>query len=320
MNVQVPTRSIGDYGLIADGRSCALVSKSGSIDWLCWPRLDSPACFAALLGTRENGRWLIAPAGKARTTRSYEPFTMILETIHETDTGTVRVVDFMSMPEGPPTIIRKVEGIEGRVAMDCDLCIRADYGRTVPWVEHDGPREWHAIAGPDLFILHSDVELHGEDLHTVGHFTVAEGEVRNFVLSHGPSFGGVAKPPPAQKALESTRAYWDAFTDRIRLPRKLPKKWQDNVMRSLLTLKALTYIPSGGIAAAATTSLPEEMGGVRNWDYRFCWLRDSAFTLQAFIECGLRREAEAWRNWLIRAVAGSPTSSRSCTGSRASAC
>jgi GH15 family glucan-1,4-alpha-glucosidase len=306
MTTEAPRRNIGDYGLIADGRTCALVSRTGSIDWLCWPRLDSPACFAALLGTRENGRWRIAPKGRAQTTRAYEPFTMILETRHETETGAVRVTDFMSMPEGAPAIVRRVEGLGGQVTMECDLCIRADYGRTVPWVEHVRRGEWHAIAGPDLFILHTEVDLHGEDLHTVGRFEVAAGEVRDFVLSHGRSYGSAPRPPSAGEALDSTRAYWDAFTDRIRLPRKLPREWQDHVHRSLLTLKALTYTPSGGIAAAATTSLPEELGGVRNWDYRFCWLRDSAFTLQAFLECGLRLEAQAWRDWLIRAVAGSP--------------
>ncbi|MEM8570189.1 MAG: glycoside hydrolase family 15 protein [Pseudomonadota bacterium] len=306
MNTNVPVRSIGDYGLIADGRSCALVSRTGSIDWLCWPRLDSPACFAALLGSRENGRWRIAPTLDAQVSRRYEPFTMILETTYELPSGTVRVLDFMSMPDEPAAIIRRVEGLDGRVEMDCDLCIRADYGRTVPWVEHDGKGAWHAIAGPDLFVLDTSVSLHGEDLHTVGQFTLAEGEVHDFVLAYGKSFGTPPIPPNAGKALAATRAYWDAFTDRIVTPPKLPKKFYEPVHRSLLTLKALTYMPSGGIAAAATTSLPEEMGGVRNWDYRFCWLRDSAFTLQAFIECGLRREAEAWRDWLIRAVAGSP--------------
>ena len=297
--------AIADYGLIADGRSCALVSRVGSIDWLCWPRLDSPACFAALLGTRENGRWRIAPAGPHRSSRRYEPLTMILETTHETETGAVRVLDFMPMPTGTAAIVRRIEGIRGRVALDCDLAIRADYGRTVPWVEFTG-EEWHAIAGPDLFVLRADAELRGEDLHIVGTFEVAEGEARDFVLSHGRSYGGPPARVDPEQALEATRAYWDAFTDRIIVPPKMRPAWRDAVRRSLLTLKALTHIPSGGIAAAATTSLPETMGGVRNWDYRFCWLRDSAFTLQAFLETGLRREAQAWRDWLIRAVAGSP--------------
>jgi GH15 family glucan-1,4-alpha-glucosidase len=297
--------AIADYGLIADGRSCALVSKTGSIDWLCWPRLDSPACFAALLGTRENGRWMIRPTGAHRSSRRYEPLTMILETTHETETGAVRVLDFMPMPNGTAAIVRRIEGLRGQVEMECDLAIRADYGRTVPWVEQTGDA-WNAIAGPDLFVLRADVDLHGEDLHTVGTFAVAEGEVRDFVLTHGQSFGGAPAPVDASAALEATRAYWDAFTDRITVPPKMRPTWRDAVHRSLLTLKALTYIPSGGIAAAATTSLPETMGGIRNWDYRFCWLRDSAFTLQAFLECGLRREAQAWRDWLVRAVAGSP--------------
>ncbi|TPE48319.1 glycoside hydrolase family 15 protein [Amaricoccus solimangrovi] len=297
--------AISDYGLIADGRSCALVSRSGSIDWLCWPRLDSPACFAALLGTRENGRWLIRPAGEHTSSRRYEPFTMILETTHETATGAVRVLDFMPMPNGTQAIVRRVEGLRGTVELEFDLAIRADYGRTVPWVDRHGD-DWHAIAGPDLFILRSPVELHGEDLHTVGTFAVAEGECRDFVLTHGRSYGGAPAVVEAGEALDSTRSYWDAFTDRIMLPPKMRPTWREAVNRSLLTLKALTYIPSGGIAAAATTSLPETMGGVRNWDYRFCWLRDSAFTLQAFLETGLRREAEAWRDWLVRAVAGSP--------------
>jgi GH15 family glucan-1,4-alpha-glucosidase len=297
--------SIGDYGLIADGRSCALVSRGGSIDWLCWPRLDSPACFAALLGTRENGRWLIAPTAEAQSRRRYEPFTMILETTHEGEEGAVRVVDFMSMPNGTPSIVRRVQGLRGRVEMECDLAIRADYGRTVPWVEREKSGEWHAIAGPELFILRTDVALHGEDLHTVGTFEIAEGESQAFVLSHGRSFGSPPGTVDAETALSETRAYWDAFTDRISLPQMRPE-WRDAIHRSLLTLKALTYIPSGGIAAAATTSLPETIGGERNWDYRYCWLRDSAFTLQAFLETGLRREALAWRDWLIRAVAGSP--------------
>ncbi len=298
--------SISDYGLIADGRTCALISSGGSIDWLCWPRLDSEACFAALLGTRDNGHWLIAPKGPARTERAYETDTVILITTHEVESGAVRVTDFMSMQTGTPAIVRRVEGLRGRVEMECDLAIRADYGRTVPWVERVGAGERHAIAGPDLFILRSDVALHGDDQHTVGVFEVARGEVRDFVLTHGRSFG----PPPdkvdADAALGATRAYWNAFTDRIRLPPSMRPDWRAAVRRSLLTLKALTYIPSGGIAAAATTSLPETPGGGRNWDYRFCWLRDSAFTLQAFLETGLTREAQAWRDWLIRAVAGSP--------------
>ena len=298
--------SIGDYGLIADGRSCALVSLAGSIDWLCWPRLDSPACFAAMLGTRENGRWLIAPTVAATTSRSYEEGTMVLVTTHETAGGAVRVLDLMSMPNNTPTIVRRIEGVRGRVELHCDLCIRADYGRTVPWVEHDRANEWHAIAGPDLFILRTEADLHGEDLHTVGEFEVGEGDVMDFVLSHGRSYGAAPQPLEAQHALDATRAYWEAFSDRITLPASMRPEWRRAVRRSLLTLKALTYIPSGGIAAAATTSLPETLGGVRNWDYRFCWLRDSAFTLQAFLETGLRREAQAWRDWLIRAVAGSP--------------
>ncbi len=298
--------AIADYGLIADGRSCALVSREGSIDWLCWPRLDSPACFAALLGTRENGRWLIAPAVPGTTSRAYEPDSLVLTTTHETDSGAVRVVDLMSMPNGTPTIVRRVEGVRGRVEMRLELIIRADYGRTVPWVERDGDGVWHAVAGPDLFLLHSEVEVHGEDLHTVGTFTVAEGEVRDFTLSYGASYGPAPRLVPAAEAVERTRAYWDAFTDRIALPPRMRPEWRRAVVRSLLTLKALTYIPSGGIAAAATTSLPETPGGVRNWDYRFCWLRDASFTLQAFIETGLRREALAWRDWLVRAVAGSP--------------
>lgn len=298
--------AIADYGLIADGRSCALVSREGSIDWLCWPRLDSPACFAALLGTRENGRWLIAPAVPGTTSRAYEPDSLVLTTTHETDSGAVRVVDLMSMPNGTPTIVRRVEGVRGSVEMRLELIIRADYGRTVPWVERDGDGVWHAVAGPDLFLLHSEVEVHGEDLHTVGTFTVAEGEVRDFTLSYGASYGPAPRLVPATEAVERTRAYWDAFTDRIALPPRMRPEWRRAVVRSLLTLKALTYIPSGGIAAAATTSLPETPGGVRNWDYRFCWLRDASFTLQAFIETGLRREALAWRDWLVRAVAGSP--------------
>ncbi|MCB1369322.1 MAG: glycoside hydrolase family 15 protein [Rhodobacteraceae bacterium] len=298
--------SISDYGLIADGRSCALISRGGSIDWLCWPRLDSEACFAALLGSRDNGRWLIAPTGAARTERAYEDDTVILVTTHEVEGGTARVFDFMAMLNGTPAIIRRVEGLRGRVEMECDLVIRADYGRTVPWVERVGEDEWHAIAGPDLFILRTDVELHGDDLHTVGVFEVAAGEIRDFVLTHGHSFGPAPDRVDAEDALAATRSYWDAFTDRIRLPSAMRPEWRAAVRRSLLTLKALTYIPSGGIAAAATTSLPESLGGGRNWDYRFCWLRDSAFTLQAFLETGLTREAQAWRDWLIRAVAGSP--------------
>jgi GH15 family glucan-1,4-alpha-glucosidase len=306
MQTTPSARLIGDYGLISDGRSCALISRNGSIDWLCWPRFDSPACFAALLGTKENGRWCVAPCGETKSSRAYEPFSMILTTTHETEEGTVRVLDFMAMQSGAPAVVRRIEGIHGRVEMECDLVIRADYGRTVPWVERVTAGEWHAIAGPDLFVLKTDVDLHGEDLHTVGQFTVEEGEVRDFVLSHGRSFGGMPQTVEAEHGLAGTRAYWDAFTDRIRLPRQMRPEWRDAVNRSLLTLKALSYLPSGGIAAAATTSLPEEFGGVRNWDYRFCWLRDSAFTLQAFLETGLKREAQAWRDWLIRAVAGSP--------------
>jgi GH15 family glucan-1,4-alpha-glucosidase len=203
-----PQTAIADYGIIADGRSCALVSKDGSVDWLCWPRLDSPACFAALLGTRENGRWRIAPTGTAKTSRAYERYTVILETTHETEGGAVRVLDYMAMPCGSRALVRRVEGLRGRVEMEFDLAIRADYGRTVPRVERNDEGAWHAIAGPDLFVLQSDAELHGEDLHTVGNFEVSEGEIYDFVLSHGRSFGGTPKRIGPETALDSTRAYW----------------------------------------------------------------------------------------------------------------
>ena len=293
---------IEDYALIGDCHSAALVGRDGSIDWLCWPRFDSAACFAALLGQVDNGRWLIAPKDSLLgTRRRYRPGTLVLETEFQTESGCAAVIDFMSPADGAH-VIRIVKGLSGRVAFQTELVVRFNYGASVPWVTRLDDGSIDAIAGPERVMLRTPVELYGEDLRTVGEFSVEAGQSIPFVLSYGSSF---QSPPPTidwSDALARAETFWRQWSDRC--PDVGP--WTEAVKRSLITLKALTYAPTGGIVAAATTSLPEYIGGVRNWDYRFCWLRDATFTLMALMELGYYEEAQAWRDWLMRAVAGSP--------------
>ena len=293
---------IEDYALIGDCKTAALVARDGSIDWLCWPRFDSAACFASLLGTADNGRWLIAPKDPPLAVRRrYRSGTLVLETELETETGRAAIVDFMPPADGAD-LVRIVVGRSGRVVFQTELVVRFNYGATVPWVNRLDDGSINAIAGPERLLLRTPVALYGEDLRTVGEFAVEAGQSIPFVLSYGASFQG---PPPAIdpfEVLERTEAFWREWSDRC--PDVGP--WTDVVKRSLITLKALTYAPTGGIVAAATTSLPERLGSVRNWDYRHCWLRDSTFTLLALMHLGYYEEARAWRDWLVRAVAGSP--------------
>jgi GH15 family glucan-1,4-alpha-glucosidase len=293
---------IEDYALVGDTHTAGLVSRGGSIDWLCLPRFDSPACFAALLGDAGNGRWLLAPAGPVREVRRrYRGDTLVLETEHRTDEGTVRVVDCMPPRQHDPDVARVVEGVRGRVRMRMELTIRFDYGSIVPWVRQVGGA-LHAVAGPDSVWLRTPVPVHGENWTTVADFTVAEGERVPFMLTwHASHMRAPRRIDPVQ-AVDDSQAWWGRWASRI----AYQGGWQDAVIRSLLTLKALTYAPTGGIVAAPTTSLPEAIGGVRNWDYRYCWLRDSTFTLYALMLAGLAEEARAWREWLLRAVAGQP--------------
>ena len=294
---------IEDYALIGDCATAALVSKSGSIDWLCWPRFDGSACFAALLGQPEHGRWRIAPADPAaRVRRAYRGCTMILETVFETAEGSVALIDFMPPFASNSSIVRIVEGRRGRVKMCMHMALRFDYGVSVPWVTQleDG-RGLRAIAGPDMVVLRTDVELRGEDLTTVAEFTVGEGEHVPFVMTQGPSHMAIPAAVDAGAALHATEAFWSGWVGRG----GYKGDYLEPVRRSLLTLKALTFVPTGGIVAAPTTSLPEQLGGTRNWDYRFCWLRDATFTLLALLHAGYADEARAWRAWLHRAIAGS---------------
>jgi GH15 family glucan-1,4-alpha-glucosidase len=292
---------IEDYAFLSDTQTGALVSRDGSVDWLCFPRFDSGACFAALLGDRKNGRWKFTPDGEIKATRRrYRGDTLILETEIETADGAVRLIDFMPPRGKNPDIVRIIEGLRGNVRMKMDLIIRFDYGHIIPWVrkEHGG---LEAIAGPDALILRTPIETRGEDLTTVAEFTVAQRDRVPFVLTW---FASHNEPPRAihpDHALQQTEDYWTSWSKRC-----LDQgPWRDAVTRSLITLKGLTYAPTGGIVAAATTSLPEEIGGVRNWDYRYCWLRDATFTLYAFMNAGYLDEARAWREWLLRAIAGS---------------
>jgi GH15 family glucan-1,4-alpha-glucosidase len=293
---------IEDYALIGDCRTAALVGRDGSIDWLCWPRFDSPACFAALLGTADNGHWLIAPKQPATAvTRRYRPGTLVLETEFQTATGSAAVVDFMC-PDGGGHVVRIVMGRSGRVDFATELVMRFNYGASIPWVNRLADGTINAVAGPERVVLRSPAALRGEDLKTVGEFTVEAGGCTPFVLSSGPSFEDAPPAIDALDALDRTEAFWHRWIG----PCPDVGPWTEAVKRSLITLKALTYAPSGGIVAAATTSLPEHLGGVRNWDYRYCWLRDATYTLLAFMHLGYYDEALAWRDWLLRAVAGSP--------------
>ena len=293
-----------DYALIGDCETAALVSRAGSIDWLCWPRFDSGACFAALLGSPEHGRWLIeAVDADACRSWTYHKDTLILETRIETPDGVAIVIDFMPPRGQNSDIVRLVRGERGRVAMRTELILRFDYGRTVPWVNRLPDGTFRAIAGPDLVVLHTPVPLHGKNLVTVAEFEVAAGETVPFVLTHGASH---LRPPHGvdpEHALTTTEAFWHEWVKHG----NSAGEWSEVVTRSLITLKALTYAPTGGIVAAPTTSLPEQLGGSRNWDYRFCWLRDATLTLLALMNGGYYEEAKAWRDWLLRAAAGAPS-------------
>jgi GH15 family glucan-1,4-alpha-glucosidase len=294
---------IEDYALLGDFETAALVSREGSIDWLCWPRFDSDACLAALLGTPEHGRWLLRPAGQVRSTRRrYREGTLVLETEFETADGKVALVDFMPLRDATSDVMRIVEGRGGTVPMRMDLVIRFDYGSIVPWVRgvKDGIQ---AIAGPNALHLRTQVPLRGEDFRTVAEFDVKEGERVPFTLSWHPSHLPEPEERDAEDALRETEAWWQEWSRRC----AYEGPWKDAVVRSLITLKALTYAPTGGLVAAPTTSLPESLGGVRNWDYRYCWLRDATFTLYALMIGGYHEEAGAWREWLLRAVAGEPS-------------
>jgi GH15 family glucan-1,4-alpha-glucosidase len=298
----MPSR-IEDYALIGDCEAAALVARNGSLDWLCWPRFDSDACFAALLGSNEHGHWQIAPrGGGAAVTRRYRPNTLILETRFETSEGAVTLVDFMPVPATRSSVVRLVIGERGQVRMCTELVLRFGYGAIVPWVTRLEEGALRAIAGPDMVVPRTPVHLVGQNLTTVGEFTVAAGETVPFVLTYAPSHGQPPEPLDPQSALTQTEHFWREWSRRCRPPAHC----SDPVLRSLITLKALTYWPTGGIVAAPTTSLPERLGGVRNWDYRFCWLRDATLTLLALMDAGFYDEAHSWRDWLIRAVAGSP--------------
>ncbi len=293
---------IEDYAVIGDLHTVALVGRDGSIDWLCLPHFDSPACFAALLDTPDAGRWLLAPAGAgACTTRRYRPDTLVLETEWETADGRVRVTDLMPPRGGAADLVRIVEGLSGAVPMFGELRLRFDYGQVVPWIRRqaDGLT---AVAGPDAVYLRTPAPLEGRDTTTVSEFTVRAGERVPFVLTWAPSAQDRPHRIDPDRALAETTAYWTAWSGRSRVH----GTYRDAVQRSLITLKALTYAPTGGIVAAATTSLPEQLGGPRNWDYRYCWLRDSTLTLQSLLAAGYTAEAAAWREWLLRAVAGDP--------------
>ena len=296
---------IESYALLGDTHSAALVDRHGSIDWLCFPRFDSPACFAALLGTPEHGRWLIGPAdGSPCRSRSYRPGGLVLETRYETAGGAATVIDFMPPRGRAPDVIRIVRGESGRVAMRMELEIRFDYGSIVPWVQRAPDGRVTAVGGPDALCLDTPAAVRGEGMTTVAELEVGPGDEVPFVLTWYPSHEPLPPRVDPVAALASTDAWWTAFTDRL----AYDGDWRDAVERSLTVLKALTYHPTGGIVAAPTTSLPEDLGGVRNWDYRYCWLRDATFTLDALVATGHSEEALAWRDWLLRAVAGEPSS------------
>ncbi len=293
---------IEEYAMIGDCETAALVGSNGSIDWLCFPRFDSAAVFASLLGSPENGRWLIAPTEPViRVKRRYQPDTLILETEMETESGTIRLTDFMPLRDGAADLVRIVEGVEGRVSVQFELILRFDYGSIVPWVRHTN-RGIQAIAGPETIECRSDVALHGKDLKTVTEFIVTPGDRRNFVLTWYPTYSPTCTEKNPAKSLQTTREWWQNWSSQC----TYQGEWKEAVKRSLIVLKAMTYQPTGGVVAAVTTSLPEHIGGVRNWDYRYCWLRDATFTLYALMGVGYLEEARAWREWLINAVAGTP--------------
>jgi GH15 family glucan-1,4-alpha-glucosidase len=294
---------IEDYALLGDLQTGALVERGGSIDWLCFPRFDSGACFAALLGSKDHGRWLLAPAVGGTNTRTYLHDTMVLETTWENDEGRVRILDFMPPRGRAPDVVRIVEGIDGEVQVWSELVIRFDYGRIVPWVHRlDGDRV--AVAGPDALYLRTPAHTFGRDMRTISELTVKPGERVPFVLTWHPSYEEPPTPVDPDVALEETISFWREWNARCRVP--LTSEQRNLIHRSLMVLKTLTYAPTGGIVAAPTTSLPEAVGGGRNWDYRYCWLRDATLTLLALLQAEHVDEAAAWRRWLLRAVAGDP--------------
>ncbi|MFN8052233.1 MAG: glycoside hydrolase family 15 protein [Acidimicrobiales bacterium] len=300
---------IEDYALLSDTRSAAMVSRDGSVDWLTFPRFDSPSTMAALVGTKENGHFSLGPAGPATTTRRYLPGTLVLETTHATPEGTVAVTDVLVMPDrdgATPRLLRRVEGVAGRVPLRMELRIRFGYGEVMPWVRRPD-HHLVAVGGPDAVVLYTDVPVHGDGMATVADFAVGAGECAWFELawfeSHRPTPPSCAAPDSGvDAAIDATVRRWREWSDRI----DYDGRWADDVKASAIVLKGLTYSPTGAIVAAPTTSLPEDPGGVRNWDYRHCWLRDATFTLYAFVQAGLRDEAQRWRDWLLRAVAGDP--------------
>jgi len=295
---------IEDYALIGDCETAALIGRDGSIDWLCWPSFDSDACFAAMLGDDNHGHWRIGPSEAiVTTTRRYRGDSLILETRFETATGVVTLIDFMPPRGKASDIVRLVRGESGQVAMRMQLVLRFGFGVDIPWVKHgEKPGELLAICGPDMTVLRSPIETHGEDMTTVAEFSVSEGEIMPFVMTYGPSHLPVPAAIDPIAALRDAEEFWADWAGRC----TYSGEYRDLVMRSLITLKALTFAPSGGIVAAPTTSLPEKLGGSRNWDYRFCWLRDATYTLFALMNNGYTAEASAWHDWLLRAAAGAP--------------
>ncbi len=307
---------IEDYALIGDCLTTALVSRDGSIDWLCWPTFDSDACFAAMLGTREHGRWKIAPKDAAVTAkRAYRDGTLILETTFSCESGTCTLIDFMPPRGEASDIVRLVRGDAGVVEMRMELLLRFGSGANVPWVRRLDDGTLQAVAGPDMVVLRSNVEMRGEGMTTVSDFKVHQGETYHYVMTYNPSHLPVPEAIDIEIALEETESFWTEWSSRC----NFKGKHRDFIQRSLITLKAMTYAPTGGIVAAPTTSLPEKVGGARNWDYRFCWLRDATFTLLALIDSGYVEEAVAWHEWLLRSVAGAPADMQimySITGQR----
>jgi GH15 family glucan-1,4-alpha-glucosidase len=298
---------IEDYALIGDCETAALVAIDGSIDWLCWPRFDSDACFAALLGEESHGRWKIAPVAEdVRISRRYLPDTLVLETLFEAPEGAVRMLDFMPPRGKASDVVRLVTGLRGELAMRMELILRFGYGATVPWVTRLHGDELRAIAGPDMVVLRTGADIRGEDMTTVADFTIREGATMPFVLTYGPSNEPIPDEIDPQQALEDTKTFWTEWSGAA----KVGGPYEAAVKRSLLTLKALTYAPTGGLIAAPTTSLPEQFGGQRNWDYRYCWIRDATLTLLSFINAGHLEEARAWADWLHRAAAGDPKDMR----------
>ena len=300
---------IEDYALIGDCETAALVSNKGSIDWLCWPTFASPACMAALLGDEENGHWCISPAKEARSSRKYRDGTLVVETTFENDEGSVLLIDFMPIRGEYSDLVRIVRGLRGKVQICMELVLRFDYGRSVPWVTRLEDGTLRAISGPDMAVLRTDAPLRGESMKTLSEFTLSEGQSMSFALTYATSYGDIPNPIKPEHELQLTTDFWTDWGSKVtseKSEHRYQGDYTEAVRRSLITLKALTYAPTGGMVAAPTTSLPERLGGHRNWDYRFCWLRDATFTLLALMNAGYHEEACAWREWLLRAAAGSP--------------